>query len=190
MRVSLVIRAAFWLWLFAAMAVGHFHLLQRLTPPAGPIIIVVLTAGLVLLHRRVSSFHDWVERLDLRTLVLLHVTRLIGFYFLMLYRQGQLPYAFAVPGGIGDIAVAIGALAVIVYPLSEAGRRRAISIWNVVGLIDILLVVFTAARIGASGSRELAALTYLPLSLLPTFLVPLIIACHLAIFARVSTQDS
>jgi hypothetical protein len=158
--------------------------------PAIQGILLALTAALVAAYRYLAAFRAWVDTLDLRGLVLLHVTRFVGFYFLALYRRGELPYAFAVPGGIGDIAVATLALFVVFYPFAPATRLRAITIWNVVGFIDILLVVFSAARIGFSDARELRALTYLPLSLLPTFLVPLIIASHLAIFARLNRAQT
>lgn len=126
----------------------------------------------------------WIDRLDLRALVLLHVTRFVGFYFLILYRRGGLPYAFAVPGGWGDIIVAALALVVCFLPMKDSARRRAITIWNVIGFIDILMVVTTAARLGLQNNLQMRALTYLPLSLLPTFLVPAIIATHVIIFLR------
>lgn len=184
MPAAAVLRIVLWLWLFAALAVGQLGLLRRLPLPAVQGVLFGLTAALVLAYKALPAFRRCVDELDLRALVSLHLSRFVGFYFLFLYHRGELPYAFAVPGGIGDVAVAVGALLVIFYPFASATRQRAIYIWNVVGLIDIMLVVITAARIGLSGSRELVALTYLPLSLLPTFLVPIIIASHLAIFAR------
>ncbi len=190
MQTPLAIRIAFWLWIFAAIAAGQQGWLRRLPMPAVQGILFALIAALVLAYRFAANFRQWVDAIDLRGLVLLHVTRFVGFYFIVLYRRGELPYAFAVPGGLGDIAVAALALLVVFIPFAPATRRRAISIWNVVGLIDILLVIFTAARIGLSGSRELAALTYLPLSLLPTFLVPLIVATHLLVFARLKRDET
>ena len=47
-------------------------------------------------------------QLDLRLLVLYHLTRFVGVWFLVLYSRGELPYAFAVPGGWGDIAGTYG----------------------------------------------------------------------------------
>jgi hypothetical protein len=184
MRTPFAIRAVFWAWLFGAILVGHFYVLQRLPLPAVQGILFAITALLVLSYRRIEPFRTWVDAIDIRSLVLLHVTRFVGVYFLVLYRRGELPYAFAVPGGIGDIAVALLAIVVVYLPLAPANQTRAIYIWNVIGFVDILLVVFAAARIGLAGGFGLLPLTYLPLSLLPTFLVPLIIASHLAIFAR------
>ena len=110
---------------------------------AVPALVLGLTALLVLAYRRLGAFRAWIDALDVRGLVLLHVTRFVGFYFLVLYDRGALPYAFAVPGGIGDIAVAALALAVCLFPWGEASRRRAISIWNIVGLIELLLTILT-----------------------------------------------
>lgn len=194
MRTPFAIRVVFWIWLFAAIFVGRFFVLQRLPLPAVQAVLFALTVLLVLCYKRIESFRSWVDAIDIRALVLLHLTRFVGIYFLVLYRRGELPYAFAVPAGIGDIAVALLAILVVYLPLAPANQTRAIYIWNVIGFVDILLVVLAAARIGLTGGFELLPLTYLPLSLLPTFLVPLIIASHLAIFARLKRpsdkQDS
>jgi hypothetical protein len=187
-RRAIVIRYLFWLWFFAAIAVGHFLWLQRIPVPAIQGIIFGLTALLLLAYFRLESVGGWVNSLELRTVMLLHVTRFVGFYFLHLHALGELPYDFAVPAGYGDIVVAFLALVVAFLPMDERKRRRAIGIWNVVGFIDILMVVVTAAKIGRSDPMSLRALTYLPLSLLPTFLVPLIIASHVIIFARLRRE--
>jgi hypothetical protein len=188
MSTSLVVRIVFWIWLLAAVAAGNSQSLQRLPPIATPGILFGLTALLVLAYRAIGAFRTWVDAIDLRALLLLHVTRFVGIYFLVLHQRGQLPAAFALPAGFGDIAVAMLALVVAFFPFADATRLRATYLWNVIGFVDLLLVVFSAARIVLSGSRELFPLTQLPLSLLPTFLVPLLLASHLAIFARLSRE--
>ena len=52
------------------------------------------------------------------------------------------------------------------------------------GFLDILFVVANAARHFLADPAQLAPLTRLPLSLLPTYFVPLIVLSHLAIFSR------
>src|SRR4030095_12248037 len=59
-------------------------------------------------------------------------------------------------------------------------------IWNTLGLIDIIFVVFSALRFGLVDWRWSHPLRELPLSLLPTFLVPLVIASRVLIFARLA----
>jgi hypothetical protein len=184
MSAALFVRLFFWLWFGAAVATGHFLILQRLPPFAVQGVIFGLVGVLLAAYFLIRPLRAWVDALELRSLVLIHITRFVGIYFLVLYQQGLLPRAFAVPAGMGDIIVATMALPVVFAPLDGSARLRAITIWNVVGLADILFVVVTAARINLSDPTQLRALTYLPLSLLPTFLVPLIIATHIIIFVR------
>jgi hypothetical protein len=172
------------LWLVVAIAVGFSGLLRHVRPPGPQIMIFGLTGALVTAYWLSRSFRDWLKALDLRAIVALHLTRYVGFYFLWLYGRGELPYRFAVPGGWGDVIVATGA-AVILASWSGFGKRRPVLfIWNAYGLVDILFVVATAAAEGKASPASMAALLRMPLSLLATFLVPLIISSHVLIFAR------
>lgn len=183
-RPALFVRCALWLWFIAAVVSGYYLVLQRIALPAIPMVIVGLTALVFYAYLRLPGLRDWVDALDSRALVQIHLARFVGIYFLFLFNRGELPYAFAVPAGVGDIIVALLAIALITVRLDRARLRRFLTIWNVVGFVDIILVVITVARINQANPYELRSLTYLPLSLLPTFLVPLLIATHLMIFAR------
>jgi hypothetical protein len=183
-RPALIVRTILWLWFAAAVAAGYLLLLRRIAPSAIPLVILGLTALVLYAYFRLPGLRDWIDGLDPRALVQLHLTRFVGVYFLYLFNRGELPYAFAVPAGIGDIIVAVLALALIAIPLEPSRLRPYLTRWNLIGLIDIILVVVSAVRINSADPTQLRALTYLPLSLLPTFLVPLIIATHIMIFAR------
>jgi hypothetical protein len=127
---------------------------------------------------------------DLRVLVALHVTRFVGAEFLVYFRRGELPFAFAVPGAWGDMAVAATAILVLASGVpSTRGRRLLYGVWNTLGLADLLFVVLTAARLGFADPDSLRALLRLPLSLLPTFLVPLLIASHVLIAVRLARES-
>ncbi len=174
------------IWLAAALAIGRLGWLQFATPPLPQLLIAALTLMVLGLFWLPTPFGAWVIAVDMRVLILIHATRIIpGVAFLILYARGQLPWAFAVPGGWGDILVGVTALAVAAIPRPYKGwRRRAILWWNAFGLADILLVVSTATRIAMSEPESLRPLLQLPLSLLPTFVVPIVIATHVALFAR------
>lgn len=184
MGMPLPIRIGLWVWLIAALVVGRLELLKPVPLPAVQAVLFGLTGLLLLGCLRLPRLRDWVNVLDLRVLVAFHLTRFVGIYFLLLYRRGELPFDFAVRGGLGDIVAASLALLICVVPLREALRRRAITIWNVIGFLDIMLVVFYAGRNGLAGNPQMKLLTVLPLSLLPTFIVPVIIATHVLIFLR------
>jgi hypothetical protein len=177
--------AAVLVWLAAAMAIGASGVLQSLRPPAPQIVLVSLTILLISAGVFIPEFRNWAETVDLRIPVALHLTRFVGAYFLVLCERGELPAAWAVPSGWGDIAVAVLAtiLLATTRPTNASGRRLYLG-WNAFGFIDIVLVVAGAARQGFADPESMRTLLQLPLSLLVTFLVPLIIASHVMIFAR------
>ncbi|MDP3911389.1 MAG: hypothetical protein Q8Q14_13460, partial [Gemmatimonadales bacterium] len=100
-------------WMSAAMAAGWAGFLEKAPTAAVPITLWGLVAFLLVLFWRWSVLREWVLFVDLRVLVAFHLVRFVGYYFLVLYERGELPYAFAVPGGWGDIVVAGGALLLI-----------------------------------------------------------------------------
>jgi len=51
-------------------------------------------------------------------------------------------------------------------------------------------VVVTAARLATADPESMVALLRLPLSLLPTFLVPLIVASHVVLGVRLARQSA
>ncbi|HYB40711.1 MAG TPA: hypothetical protein VEL75_03015 [Candidatus Methylomirabilis sp.] len=172
-------------WFLIACLVGLAGVLGGARAPVPQVLIAALTAAVLLTGRAAPPVRRFLLEVDLRALVLIHVSRLVGIYFLILHGRGELPWAFAVPGGSGDIAVAVASIAIglLVAPDSAMGRRIVLA-WNLFGLADILMVVATAARLGMADPASMRALLHLPLSLLPTFLVPIIIASHLVIFWR------
>ncbi len=189
MSADLIVRLIFWFWFAGAAAAGHFLLLQRVTPVAISALALALAGLLLSAYFRIRPLRAWVDGLDLRSLVLVHVTRFVGIYFLALYQRGELPRDFAVSGGMSDIIVATGALVVAFAPLKTSSRRRAIVIWNVFGLIAVLVSLFNITRLNLSDPTALSSLTHLPLSFLPTMLVPLLLTTHVIIFVRTAQND-
>jgi len=171
-------------WFVAALAIGASGRLADLAPPRPQLLLAGLTVALVLAALIVPSFRDWLFELDPRTVIAIHLTRFVGIYFLVLYGRGLLPFQFAVPGGWGDIAVAATAAMWLVFTQDPLEHRMLLWIWNIAGALDIAFVVATAARMAMANPNSMGPLRTLPLSLLPTFLVPLIIASHALIFWR------
>ena len=175
-------------WLAAAIAVGASGALSSLRPPAPQLILIFLTIALLACWRLSSAFRQWLNTIDLRLLIAIHVTRFVGCYFLFLCGKGELPCSFATTAGWGDIVVATWATVLLLCWKLVAGRRMWVAAWNIFGLIDILFVVASAARHGLADPLSMAAMLRLPLNLLLTFLVQLIIASHIFIFSRLASQ--
>jgi hypothetical protein len=171
-------------WFVAAAVFAATGRLARLEPPGPQFLLLLLTVALVVGGSTWPSFRLWLAGVNLRQIVALHLTRFVGIYFLVLYSRGELPYAFAVLGGWGDIVVAVGALGIVLLVPDLPARRGWIMAWNLVGLADILFVVATAARLAMADPASMQPLLKFPLGLLPTFLVPMIIASHVLLFRR------
>jgi hypothetical protein len=148
-------------------------------------VLLGLTTLVLALVGQLRGLRRFARTVDLRVLVAFHLTRFVGFYFLVLHARGELPYAFAMPYGWGDIAVAVVAVALLalVRPAGPSGRGAYLA-WNLIGAADILFVVATAGRLAMADPGSMQALTRLPLALLPTFVVPLIIATHVIMLSR------
>jgi hypothetical protein len=172
-------------WLISAVLLGASGALADLRPPFPQIILLALVAVLLIAHRVSRPFHRWISSVPIRWLISVHLIRFVGFYFLYLHHLHQLPFAFAVPGGCGDILVAVGALLLL---LTRRTSGRLVLAWNVLGLADILFVVLTAARLAFHDPASMDALLRFPLSLLPTFIVPIIIFTHIILFLRLPNR--
>jgi hypothetical protein len=191
-RTQSVLAAAL-VWLVVAIAVGASGVLATLGPPVPQLILLGLTAACLAVLVGVRRIRAWALAVDQRVLVAFHLSRFVGLYFLALYARGELPYAFAVVGGWGDIVVALLALGLLIAGPATGWRRAAYAMWNALGLADILFVVGTAARSGMADPGSMRALQHLPLSLLPTYVVPIVVVTHLVLgyrFLRLRAADA
>jgi hypothetical protein len=170
-------------WFCLALAFTVTGLFRTFSAPAVALTVWTLTAAALLACWKISDVRHWAATVHRRSLLAVHLTRFVGFYFLFLSKRGDLPEAFALPAGIGDILVAAGALVLMIVPQLGYSRRALLG-WNIFGFVDIIFVVFSALRLGLRDWVSMAPLRQLPLSLLPTFLVPLIIVSHILIFGR------
>lgn len=188
MSVALAVRLAAWGWFLTAVAAAHFRVFTRITPFALGALVLGLAATVVYAYLRLRPFREWADTLDVRALVLLHLSRLTGIWLLVLHARGELPRAYALPAGAGDLVAAAFALPLALAPLADDVRRRALRIWNVVGLVGLLFALGAYAQVAARTPWELRPLAVLPLSLLPTVVMPLALASHVILLLRLSAS--
>lgn len=189
MKSGKIVASALIVWFCLALAVGFAGWFRSASAPVVAATVWTLTILALLACWIIGPIRAWVAIVDLNWLVAFHLIRLVaGIYFLVDCRAGSLSPAFAIPAGYGDIAVAITAALILFVPRFRASRT-VLLVWNTVGLIDIVFVAIAALRIGLRDWPGMAPLRELPLSLLPTFIVPLIIASHVLIFARRARRD-
>lgn len=173
-------------WLALAAFITASGVPQKLTPPVPQVLIVAITAALIVSSRVYSPLRAWTRSIDWRGLVGLHLFRAVaGAGFLWAASRGTLPQQFAEMAGYGDIVVAVLAFAVILFVSpNKSSAPRVYALWNTIGLIDIMLVVVSAARAAIANPSSMAQLMQPPFALLPLFYVPLVIASHLWLYGR------
>lgn len=190
MPAPFALRASLWLWLIAALLATHFGTLARLPLGALPVLMVALAALACFATIRLASLRGWLAAIDVRALVLLHVTRAASYYLLALADRDAMPAAFAAPTAWAEMVLAGAALLLAFVPLPAAIARHAFAIWNVAGLGHLLLATATAIRIGLADPAPFRLFTVLPLSLFPTFLLPLLLTTHFLLWQRLKRPDA
>ncbi len=126
-------------------------------------------------------------------IVVVEFYRVLGVIFLVLYASSQLPGWFALPAGIGDVAVGLSA-PLVARAYSGDPRRHGVSVlvWNLFGLADLIVAVAMGLLTSPSPLQLLALdrpnelLTAFPLVLVPTFMVPLSVLLHLASLTKLA----
>jgi hypothetical protein len=112
-------------------------------------------------------------------LTLPHTLRIAGVVFLIVMALGHLPAAFALPAGLGDMAIGVTAPFVARRLAHGDGRSEAVR-FHVLGTADLVV----AGSIGflllglVEVTPSTAPLLQLPLALILTVAVPLAVALH------------
>ena len=165
-------------WFAAALAAGAagiFRVPPDVPPTAVGVAALVPPLVVVGLLTFSARFRSWARSLDLRFLTLLQIWRVVGLAFLALWVQGDLPGGFALPAGLGDLAVGLTAPFVAAYVIGRGRWARWVFVaWTVFGIADLL----AAIALGVTAEADVTPMSALPMSLIPTFGVPLTLALH------------
>lgn len=129
--------------------------------------------------------------LGLEDLVKVHIFRLIGSTFIVLFFYELLPPIFAIFAGTGDLLTALTSIFVAKAIRDEKKYARKLAyIWNTFGLVDILItsamaIIFTKISID-NNIQGVEFLAEFPFCFIPAFAPPTIIFLHLLIFRKLS----
>ena len=132
-----------------------------------------------------DKFRQFALSLNPQILTLAQSWRIVGFTFLLLEARGILPAIFALPAGYGDMAIGMTAT-FAAWKLANPARRNSFITWQLLGITDLITAVSlgTTARLLSPHGPSMEAMTVLPLSLVPTFLVPLFFIFHVICIAQ------
>ncbi|HLZ02454.1 MAG TPA: hypothetical protein VKR55_09925 [Bradyrhizobium sp.] len=170
-------------WLLAGVGAFEPGMPIPLLPPA---IVLPLIIGFVAL-RSADRIRAAIDAVPSSWLVGLQVYRVFGGVFVVFWALGALPGAWALPAGLGDLAVGILALPAAVAVASGTQSGRAVGVaWNLLGIADVVSAV-TLGALTAPGPLQLQALApdhsnlvvgAYPIALTPAFVVPLSLILH------------
>ncbi len=135
------------------------------------------------------------EKLQLTDLVMLHIFRLVGVFFLLLTYYDTLPKTFALMAGLGDMITAITSVFVVkAIKSNKPYAKKLVYVWNTFGLADILFTAIAAnvlTKISIdTGAMGVDVLAQFPYCLIPAFAPPTIIFLHVAIYRKIKNSFS
>lgn len=132
-----------------------------------------------------QAFRSFLLSLDLRLIAGIQAWRWAGLGFLALYTYHVLPAMFALPAGLGDMAIGFAAPGIILalirrpdFAASAAFRR-----WNVLGILDLVVAISLgalSATLSTGAQVSTAPMATLPLLLIPVYFVPIFLMLHTA----------
>jgi len=185
-----------WLILQGFLASIGFYLSVDAFPPRLPFFAVVPALVLIILLF-IFARKDFIARLPLKTLTLLHVIRIpVEIVLLWLFQNGQVPQLMTFEGRNFDILS--GLTAPFIYWLAfRSGKtnRSLLIVWNIFALLLLINIVANAVLSIPSPIQQLAfeqpnrAVLYFPFVWLPAVVVPIVLFAHLASFWQLFSKD-
>lgn len=183
-RVGILL--ALWLSLVFALGAAGAFVPEAGTPPLPVFIAFALPLAAFGIAYRVSTqFRELVLNLSPVLATSIQAWRFGGAGFIALLTYGVLPGAFAWPAGLGDIAIGATApaFALALARNPRIAASRGFLIWNVLGILDLVVAVGTGTAIAWFGlgadAASMNAMPQLPLVLVPAFLVPIFVMLHI-----------
>ena len=185
----------FWMLFQAVIALGGFYLHTESLPPRLPVFAVLPAMALIIAC--FATGRDFIEKLPLKTLTVLHVVRIpVELTLAWLYEQRLIPQVMTFHGWNFDISS--GFFAIIVTLLAFRGKKpkRALLIaFNVIGLLLLTNIVTIAILSAETPLQKLAfdmpnrGVLYFPYIWLPAMIVPIVLFCHLTSLWKLLKTD-
>ncbi len=135
--------------------------------------------------------------IPLQLLIGLNTMRILGVIFLLDFVAGRLSGPFPFFAGLGDMIT--GALAIplaLRIARSEEPLTRTVAVWDAFGMLDLIVAVGLGITSVPGSPLQLIhagvgtqAIQYLPLSLVPTVLVPFYLLTHAIAAAQLQVRS-
>lgn len=173
------------LWFIVSLVASQLGLFEAGNGPPIALAVAFLApvAMFSVLYLVSGGFAEAVSSWSLSFLTWAQSVRVVaGFAFIAYFAMGLLPGVFAIPAGLGDIFAGITAPFVAVYVVRRIPLRKSLyAAWTIYGMFDLVDAMSLGAISTAAFAHAFAiqptsnpSVATLPLSLIPTFGVPLL----------------
>ena len=187
-KVVLAALLGLWVGIAAAGSAAGWTAIARPFPVMGLFVAAPLTAAIVATGW--SKARAALLGLPLPLLVGMNVGRVFAVLFLLVAAEGRMSGPFPQSAGWGDIISGLVALLLIGRARAPARNKVVLHLWNAFGMLDLVAAIALGVM-SAPGSRLQVfagpgseAMTQLPLSFVPTVLVPMWMVIHAIIWAK------
>lgn len=150
---------------------------------------VPLTLFLFVIIGNTGLFKRLLRSVTLEALIRLHIFRLLGAFFILIYFYHLLPTDFALSAGFGDIITAILSIFVVRWVTErKSWSIKAVYAWNILGALDIItLLVFAVINSRPGGVHtgpSIQEMTMFPFVWFPAFAPATILFLHFTVFRK------
>jgi hypothetical protein len=159
-------------WLVGVILLAANDVFRTDAPRIPLALLTTLAAGYLLLISR--TFRTIISGIPQHWLIGIQTFRILGGVFLVRYFQGELPGAFAIPAGVGDVLTGLFAPLVAYWWVTGKPYARTAAIaWNLFGMVDLVNAVALGVLTGGGGGRIV-----FPIVLIPIYAVPRAFLVH------------
>lgn len=186
-------RAFILVWFLVAFALSVAGWFERFSAAALFGIGTLASAvGFTVLHWISAKFRGFLRARSLKRMTMGQALRFFGLLAFFKADQDVLPALFAIPTALIDVAFASTSFLVAARLISTAGRpKRGFFVWHISGLaglaVSVTLAILTSSnRFGlVKDGITTQPMTWFPMSLVPTFIGPLVLILHLLVLSSV-----
>jgi hypothetical protein len=184
-------------WFFAVLVAGFIGVFDAgtrysMSEPIPLGLSAVLPVAVFAIWFSISTrFREYLRSLNPVILTAVQTWRVGGIVFLILMAKGMLPPTFALPAGLGDMTIGITAPLIALALSRKKLADWVFVLWQAAGILDLVVAVGTGVlssptRLGVLAHGATTRLMgQLPMSLIPTFAVPLLVILHIVCIAQV-----
>lgn len=180
---KILIFFSFWIIIVGILSVFDFFKNTATIPPRLFLFIIPVFAFLTYMYVRTES-----KNLNLKYLTAIHIVRIpVEIILFDLFLQKKIPMIMTFKGWNYDILMGISAVLVLlmIFIYQEKYKKSILKIWNIMGLVFLLIIVLTAILSAPTPFQQLSfdqpnvAILAFPYSFLPTIIVPIVCFSHL-----------